>query len=121
MLCAARVSGTVRNARRVGMNLRLSDMIAPGGETTMGMPPNMPPQQPPQANKTSPLVWILGGIAVLFFGGMITCGVVGFMATRVLKNAGFDSDEMKRNPGIAMAKMVAALNKDLEIVSSNDR
>ena len=85
------------------------------------MPPNMPPQGQPPVKKTSPLVWILGGIAVLFFGGMITCGIVGFMATRMLKNAGFDADEMKRNPAIAMVKMATALNKNLELVSSNER
>ncbi len=85
-------------------------------------PPYMQPQQPPQPEKkTSPLVWILGGIAVLLFGGMITCGIVGYMAMRVVKNAGFDPDLMKRNPAIAMVKMATALNKDLELVSSNER
>jgi hypothetical protein len=85
------------------------------------MPPNMQPPQPLQPKKTSPLVWILGGIAVLFFGGMITCGIVGYMAMRVVKNAGFDPDLMRRNPAIAMVKMATALNKDLEMVSSNER
>ena len=85
-------------------------------------PPYMQPQQPQQpAKKTSPLVWILGGIAVLLFGGMITCGIVGYMAMRVVKNAGFDPDLMKRNPAIAMVKMATAVNKDLEMVSSNER
>jgi hypothetical protein len=85
-------------------------------------PPYMQPQQPqPPVKKTSPLVWILGGIAVLFFGGMITCGIVGYMAMRVVKNAGFDPDLMKRNPAIAMVKMATAMNKDLEMVSSNER
>jgi hypothetical protein len=92
-----------------------------GKDQKMGtMPPNMQPQ-PSQPKKTSPLVWILGGIAVLFFGGMITCGIVGYMAMRVVKNAGFDPDLMKRNPAIAMVKMATALNKDLELVSSNER
>jgi hypothetical protein len=88
------------------------------------MPPNMQPNMgapPPQAKKTSPLVWILGGIAVLFFGGLLTCGIVGYMAVRVVKNAGFDPDLMKRNPTLAMAKMVTAFSKDLEMVSSNER
>jgi len=88
------------------------------------MPPNMPPQmqpQPPAPKKTSPLVWILGGVAVLFFGGMLTCGIVGYIAMRAVKNAGFDPDLMKRNPGIAMVKMATALNSNLELVSSNDR
>ena len=52
---------------------------------------------------------------------MITCGIVGYMAMRVVKNAGFDPELMKRNPAIAMVKMATALNKDLELVSSNER
>jgi hypothetical protein len=86
------------------------------------MPPGVPPQGPgAPAQKTSPLVWILGGLAVLLFGGMLMCGVVGFLAVRAVKNAGFDPDLMKRNPGLAMAKMVAAVNPNLETVKTNER
>lgn len=86
------------------------------------MPPGLPPQGPgAPAKKTNPLVWILGGIAVLLFGGMLTCGIVGFLAVRAVKNAGFDPDLMKRNPGLAMAKMAAAVNPDLETVKTNER
>jgi hypothetical protein len=86
------------------------------------MPPGMPPQGPgAPAKKISPLVWILGGIAVLMFGGMLMCGVVGFLAVRAVKNAGFDPDLMKRNPGLAMAKMAAAVNPNLETVRTNER
>lgn len=84
------------------------------------MPPSMPQPQAP-AKKTSPLVWILGGVAVLMFGVLLTCGVAGFLGMRMLKNAGFDSALMKSNPGLAMAKMAAAANPDLEMVSSDDR
>lgn len=73
------------------------------------------------AKKVSPLVWILGGLAVLMFGGMLTCGVIGFLAVRAVKNAGFDPDLMQRNPGLAMAKMAAALHPDLQTVSTNER
>jgi hypothetical protein len=85
-------------------------------------PPGFPPPNPgPPAKKSNPLVWILGGIAVLLFGGMLTCGIVGFLAVRAVKNAGFDPDLMKRNPGLAMAKMAAAVNPDLETVRTNER
>ncbi len=85
------------------------------------MPPAMPPQGAPQKKKTSPLVWILGGIAVLMCGVMLTCGVAAFMLTRAVKNAGFDPDLMQKNPGLAMAKMVAAIHPDAQVVSTNDR
>jgi hypothetical protein len=86
------------------------------------MNPGLPPQVPvAPVKKTSPWVWIIGGFVVLMFGGMLTCGVVGFLAVRAVKNAGFDPDLMKRNPGLAMAKMAAAVNPNMETVSTNER
>jgi hypothetical protein len=82
------------------------------------MPPNGPA---PVAKKTSVWVWILGGIAIFFFAITLTCGVVGYMGMRMIKSAGFDSELMKRNPGLAMAKMVTAMNPDYETVKTNDR
>jgi len=83
------------------------------------MPPPVPPGAPPK--KISPLVWILGGFAVLMFGAMVTCGIVGFLAMRAVKNAGFDPELMKRNPGLAMAKMAGALHPNLEVISTDER
>lgn len=86
------------------------------------MPPSIPPQgQPPAPKKTSVWVWILGGLAVFFCLVIVTCGVVGYMGMRMIKQAGFDSELMKSNPGLAMAKMVTAMNKDYETVSTDDR
>jgi hypothetical protein len=85
-------------------------------------PPNMPPQgQPPVPKKTSVWVWILGGIVLFFFAITVTCGIIAYMGMRMIKQAGFDSELMKNNPGLAMAKMVTAMNKDYETVSTNDR
>jgi hypothetical protein len=85
------------------------------------MPPNTPSGQPLAPKKTSVWVWILGGIAIFFFAIMLTCGVVGYLGMRMIKNAGFDSELMKNNPGLAMAKMATAVNRNLEVVSTNDR
>ena len=84
------------------------------------MPPNMPQGQAPVAKKTSVWVWILGGIAIFFFAIMLTCGVVGYMGMRMIKHAGFDSELMKTNPALALAKMAVTANKDYETVSTND-
>jgi hypothetical protein len=85
-------------------------------------PPNYDPQATaPVAKKTSIWVWILGGIVIFFFVITLTCGIVAYMGMRMIKSAGFDSDLMKSNPGLAMAKMVAAMNPDFETVKSNDR
>ena len=85
-------------------------------------PPSMqPPGQPPAPKKTSIWVWILGGLALFFCLCIVTCGVIGYMGMRMIKQAGFDSELMKSNPGLAMAKMVTAMNKDYETVSTDDR
>lgn len=83
----------------------------------------MPPPQglPAAPKKTSVWVWILGGLAIFFCLIIVTCGVAAYMGMRMIKQAGFDSELMKTNPGLAMAKMVTAMNKDYETVSTNDR
>ncbi len=86
------------------------------------VPPALPPQNPgTPPKKTSPLVWILGGVAVLMCGIMLTCGIAGFMAYRAVKNAGFDPDLMQRNPGLAITKMAATLHPDYQVISTDDR
>jgi hypothetical protein len=87
----------------------------------MSTPNEQPQGQAPVARKTSVWVWILGGIAIFFFAITLTCGVAAYMGMRMIKNAGFDSELMKSNPGLAMAKMVTAMNPDYETVKSNDR
>ena len=87
------------------------------------VPPNFDPQTgaPITVKKTSPLVWILAGIGIFVVLCMVTCSIGSYFLMHKLKNAGFDSDLMQKNPGAAMAKMVAAMNPDYEVVSSNDR
>lgn len=80
----------------------------------------MPPAAQPQ-KKTSIWVWIVGGIVVFLFAIMLTCSVGGYLLYRGVKSAGFDSELMSKNPGLAMAKMVTAMNKDYETVKTNDR
>jgi hypothetical protein len=56
---------------------------------------------------------------------MATCSIGAYMAYRtakhVITSAGFDSDLMQKNPGLAMAKMATAMNPDWETVSTSDR
>jgi hypothetical protein len=87
------------------------------------IPPGLPPQPaaPAPAKKTSPLVWILGGVAVVMCLGLVTCGIIAFVAVRAVKNAGFDPDLMRSNPGLAMTKMAATLHPDMDILSTNER
>jgi hypothetical protein len=45
------------------------------------------------------------GLILLSFG---SCAVIGFYAMHKMKQAGFDSELMKKNPGYAGAKMAVA-------------
>jgi hypothetical protein len=81
-------------------------------------PPGPPSAAPQKGSKV--LFWILGivvGLILLSFG---TCAVVGFYAMHKAKQAGIDTDLMKKNPALATAKMAVTLNPDTELVSSDD-
>ena len=74
----------------------------------------------PAARKTSPIVWVLvalGGLFVLFIAGVIG---VSALVVHKARQAGVDTDLLRRNPAAAMARMAAMANKDVEIVSEND-
>jgi hypothetical protein len=70
--------------------------------------------------KTSPLVIILAVIGGMVILALATCTIGGFFLYRTVKNA-FDPELMRTNPGLAMAKMAAALNPSLEVVKYNER
>ncbi len=83
----------------------------------MSAPGGMPPGPP---RTTSPLVWILaivGGLVVLFILAVVG---VGYYAVHKARQVGFDPDLMRRNPGLAVSKMIAAANPDVEVLSTND-
>ena len=80
----------------------------------------IPPGVPPGPRKTNPLVWILIAIGGLFM--LLAIVVIGgglFIAHKV-KQAGFDPGLMKSNPALAITKMMAATNPDVEVVSVSD-
>ena len=74
----------------------------------------------PAARKTSPIVWILVAILGLFI--LFGIGVVGTVLFGVhkLHQAGLDPELMRTNPGLATAKLLAATNPDLEVVSTDE-
>lgn len=86
-------------------------------------PGGIPPVSAPAPQKSSGaklLFWILGIVLGLILLSLGTCAVVGFYAMHKAKQAGFDSDLMKKNPALATAKMAVTLNPDTEVVSSDD-
>jgi hypothetical protein len=84
------------------------------------LPAGDAPQSSAAPRKTSPIVWILVTVLGLFllFGIAVVGG--GLFLVHKAKQAGFDSQMMRNNPGLAMAKLLAATNPDLEVVSTDD-
>jgi hypothetical protein len=81
-----------------------------------------PAQAPPPAPKKSKLLlWIFLGV-----GGLIMIAVIGVAATfffiaHKVKQAGFDADLIKSNPAMAITKMMAATNPDIDVLSYDDK
>ena len=81
--------------------------------------PGAPPPAP--VKKTSPLVWVLVGIGAFFM--LIIVGILGlglFVAHKA-KQAGLDTDLIRRNPAMAAAKLAVAANPNTELVSVDER
>ena len=79
---------------------------------------NIQPTPPPK--KRGPLFWVLMGCAGLIVIGGIVVALSMFWFMRVVKQAGFDPELMKKNPTLAVAKMVAAVNPEIEIISIDE-
>lgn len=80
-----------------------------------------PPQTPPAQKKSKLLLWILLGA-----GGIVMIVIIGIVATvffvaHKAKEAGLDPDLIKSNPAMAVTKMMAAANPDIEVLSYDDK
>ncbi len=72
------------------------------------------------ARRTHPIVWVLVVVAgLIVLGGVGVLGI-SYFAYHKVKQAGFDPDLMSRNPGLAVAKIVATVNPDAEIVKTDE-
>ena len=70
--------------------------------------------------RTSPIVWVLVIIFGLFvLGGLAVVGTTFFVVHKV-KQAGLDPELMQRNPGLAITKMLATINPDVEVLNTDD-
>ena len=88
--------------------------------------PPLPPPPPPGAGlpapkKVSPVVWILGGCAVLVFLGVAAMTVGGLFIAHKAKQAGLlDPELMQKHPEVAVVKMIVAANPDAELVNVDE-
>ncbi len=83
-------------------------------------PQSATPSGAPPARKRGPLFWILVGCGGLILIGGILVVASGLFFVRMAKQAGVDPDLMQKNPSLAVAKMLAATNPDIEVVSLDE-
>lgn len=79
-----------------------------------------PPLPPPAAGKKSVWPYVLFGCL-----GLILISVLGMVATGLfvfnkVKQAGLDPELMQKNPAVAITKMIAAVNPDIEIINVDE-
>lgn len=86
--------------------------VAPAASPIVISPP---PAQAPKKGRF--IFWALGGCLVLIIVAVIVIFSTGLFIAR---KAGLDSGLLKRNPGIAIAKMMVSGNPDIEIISVDE-
>jgi hypothetical protein len=74
----------------------------------------------PAARRTSPLVWILVIILGLFVLGGVAMVGAGWFVVHKAKEAGLDPDLWRRNPGMAVGKLLATTNPNMDVVRTNE-
>ncbi len=84
------------------------------------VPPLPDPAGAPPRKKTSPVVWILLGVAGFFVFVIVAVAAVGFFALHKAKQAGFDVSLLQKKPELAILKMAVAANPDAELVSIDE-
>jgi len=78
------------------------------------------PAAPLAPRKTSPIVWILLAVVGLFVLGGIAVVGTGLFLVHKVRESGLDPELMRTKPGLAMAKLLAATNPDVEVVTVDD-
>ncbi|SPE35082.1 conserved hypothetical protein [Candidatus Sulfopaludibacter sp. SbA6] len=90
-----------------------------------GTPAVPPAAQPapvvaPGPRKTSPIVWVLVIVLGLFVLGFIGVVGTGYFLVHKVRQAGLDPALISRNPGLAMAKLITAVNPDAEVIRTDE-
>jgi hypothetical protein len=79
--------------------------------------PGMAPM--PATRRTSPLVWVLVIVLGLFFLGFVSIVGFGYYVAHKVKLAGIDPELWRDNPSLAVGKILAATNPNVEVVRSD--
>ncbi len=82
--------------------------------------PNQYAGQMPPKKKTSPWVWVAVGVGAFLLIIVLVVVAGGFFVYYKVKQAGLDPELMKRNPALAVSKLVAATNPNVEVLGVDD-
>ena len=74
----------------------------------------------PAAKKSNPLLWILVGCGGLIIIVVLIMLAGGLFVFHKAQQAGFDPELMKENPALAVTKMIAATNPDVEVMGVDE-
>lgn len=91
-----------------------------GGPSSQQFPAQQPFPPPPPQKKSNVLVWVIAGCGTFIVIGIIAVFLGGYFVWNKAKEAGFDPELMQKKPALAVAKIAAAMDKDLEIVSVDE-
>jgi hypothetical protein len=94
----------------------------PAGNRAAAAPPPVPVPPPagaPAKRKTSPIVWVLLVVGCLFGLGLLGALGTGLFFFNKARQAGVDSQLFARDPGQAVARMIAAFNPEMEVLSTD--
>lgn len=80
-----------------------------------------PPAAPrPTPKKSSVLKWVLIGVGAFFLLILIAVVSLGLFVAQKARQAGLDTELIKRSPALAAARMMVASNPDVELVSADE-
>jgi hypothetical protein len=125
--CGAQVTGAFCN--QCGTPAGRPAAASPPPAVAPQAPPASPPQAAwtgpapapaPVARGTSPLIWVLVIVLGLFVLGGIAVVGAGYFVVHKARQAGLDADLLRTNPGLAVSKMIAAANPDVEVLRTDD-
>ncbi len=83
--------------------------------TSAPPPPGMPPRK-----GTSPLVWVLVAVGAIVLLIILALGGSAYYVMHKMRQAGVSKDLMQRNPALATARLMAALNPGIEVLGADE-
>ncbi len=96
----------------------MSNYVPP--TTPIGMPPQQQFPPPPQ-KKSNTLTYVLVGCGTFVILAVIAVVAGGYFVFNKAKEAGLDPELMRKQPALATAKMMVAMNPDIELVSVDEQ